>query len=100
MSKSTHPVGLVLSSQNAQCFYISAPLKLLAATIISDSFTYIFNQAITLYTFPHKRKTGRVIYLFKNCKRNLPGNYRPITVLPAIGKVMEGKIYVINFMNI
>ena len=27
VSKSTHPVSLVLSSQNAQCFYISAPLK-------------------------------------------------------------------------
>ena len=27
VSKSTHPVSLVLSSQNAQCFYISAPLR-------------------------------------------------------------------------
>ena len=26
VSKSTHPVSLVLSSQNTQCFYISAPL--------------------------------------------------------------------------
>ena len=26
VSKSTHPVSLVLSSQNAQCFYITAPL--------------------------------------------------------------------------
>ena len=26
VSKSTYPVSLVLSSQNAQCFYISAPL--------------------------------------------------------------------------
>ena len=26
VSKSTHPVSLVLSSQNAQCFYIAAPL--------------------------------------------------------------------------
>ena len=27
VSRSTHPVSLVLSSQNAQCFYISAPLN-------------------------------------------------------------------------
>ena len=27
VSKSTHPASLVLSSQNAQCFYISAPLQ-------------------------------------------------------------------------
>ena len=28
VSKSTHPVSLVLSSQNAQCFYISDPLNI------------------------------------------------------------------------
>ena len=27
VSKFTHPVSLVLSSQNAQCFYTSAPLQ-------------------------------------------------------------------------
>ena len=27
-SKSTHPVSLVLASQNAQCFYISTPLSI------------------------------------------------------------------------
>ena len=27
VSKSTHPVSLVFSSQNAQCFYISASLN-------------------------------------------------------------------------
>ena len=31
VSKSTHPDSLVLSSQNAQCFYTSAPLTLLSA---------------------------------------------------------------------
>ena len=31
VSKSTHPYSLVLSSQNAQYFYISAPLTLLSA---------------------------------------------------------------------
>ena len=52
--------------------------------MISDSLTYIFNQAIALCIFPHKWKIARVIPLFKNGKRNLPGNYRPISVLPAI----------------
>ena len=31
--------------------------------------------------------------LFKNGKRNLAGNYRPISVLPAISKVMERILY-------
>ena len=55
--------------------------------------TYIFNQAITLCTFPHEWKIARVIPFFKNGKRSLPGNYQPISVLPAISKVMERILY-------
>ena len=59
-----------------------------AAPIISDSLTYIFNQAIN-----NEWKIARVIPLFKNGHRNLPGNYRAISVLPAISKVMEHILY-------
>ena len=68
---------------------ISNKIINIAAPLISDSLTYIFNQAIALCIFPHKWKITRVIPLFKNGKRNLPGNYRPISVLHAISKVME-----------
>ena len=61
----------------------------IAAPLISDSLTYIFNQAIAPCIFPHEWKIARVIPLFKDGKRKLPGNYRPISVLPAISKVME-----------
>ena len=38
-------------------------------------------------------KIARVIPLFKNGKRSLPGNYRPISILPALSKVMERILY-------
>jgi hypothetical protein len=79
--------------------WIKYPAKIAAAPLISDSLTYIFNQAITLCTFPHEWKIARVIPLFKNGKRNFSGNYRPISALPAISKIMECILYT-NFMNI
>ena len=53
VSKSTHPVSLVLSSQNAQCFYISAPLicdsvswiKMSARHKIADANKIVFHTA-------------------------------------------------------
>ena len=36
---------------------------------------------------------ARVIPLYKNGHRNIPGNYRPISVLPAISKIMERIMY-------
>ena len=47
------------------------------------------NQAVTLSSFPYKWKMARVIPLYKNGHRNLPGNYWPISVLPTISKIME-----------
>ena len=72
---------------------ISSKIIKIAAPAISDSLTYIFNQAITLSLFPHEWKTARVIPLYKNGQRNLPGNYRPISVLPVISKIMERILY-------
>ena len=39
--------------------------------------------------FPDEWKVARVIPLYKSGQRNIPGNYRPISVLPAISKIME-----------
>ena len=52
----------------------------MAAPAIADSLTYIFNQAITLAFFPDEWKIARVIPLFKSGHRNMPGNYRPISI--------------------
>ncbi len=36
---------------------------------------------------------ARVIPLYKNGQQNIPGNYRPISVLPAISKIIERILY-------
>ena len=68
---------------------ISSKLIKLSAPIVCDTLTYIFNQSITHCIFPNEWKMARVIPIFKNGKRNLPGNYRPISILPSISKIME-----------
>ena len=72
---------------------ISSKIIKIAAPVISSSLTYVFNQSITLCVFPNDWKIARVTPIFKNGKQNLPGNYRPISVLPAISKVMEHIMY-------
>ena len=72
---------------------ISCEIIKIAAPAISDSLTQIFNQAITLSSFPDEWKTARVTPLYKNGQRNVAGNYRPISVLPAVSKIMEKILY-------
>ena len=36
---------------------------------------------------------AKVVPMYKNGQRNIPGNFRPISVLPAISKIMERILY-------
>jgi hypothetical protein len=45
---------------------LSCKIIKIAAPAIADSLTYIFNQAITLSSFPDEWKMARVIPLYKN----------------------------------
>ena len=75
------------------CDGISCKILKLAAPVISETLTYIFNQCITLSVFPDEWKTARIIPLYKNGHRNLPGNYRPISILPVVSKIIERILY-------
>ena len=52
-----------------------------------------FNQSITLSYFSDEWKTAKVVPLYINGQRNVPKNYRPISVLPAISKIIERILY-------
>ena len=72
---------------------ISSKILEIASPVIADSLSYIFNQAIILCSFPSEWKIARVTPIYKNGLRNIPGNYRPISVLPVISEIMERILY-------
>ena len=72
---------------------ISCKIIKIAAPVIADSLTYIFNQVITQSPFPDEWKMARVTPMFKNGQRNLLENYGPISVLLVISKIMERILY-------
>ena len=68
---------------------ISARLLKDAAVIIAPTLTDIFNQSLKSSTFPKIFKEGKVTPIFKSGDRNNMSNYRPITVLPILSKILE-----------
>jgi hypothetical protein len=56
---------------------------------ISDILTVIINQSLTTGIFPEKLKLAKVIPLFKKGDNSLFSNYRPISILPSLSKVIE-----------
>jgi hypothetical protein len=63
-------------------------LKLSSETL-APSITKLYNNCIEQSTWPTKWKKGEWIPVFKRDNRQERTNYRPITVLPVIGKVLE-----------
>ena len=61
--------------------------------VLTKSLTLITNQILTTGIFPDKLKIAKVIPIYKKGEETLFCNYRPISILPAISKVIETIIY-------
>ena len=69
---------------------VNAKLLRIAAPAIADSLCKPINFCIDKQTFPTKWKVGKVAPLYKEQgNRNDKSNYRPITVLPILSKLLE-----------
>ena len=54
----------------------------------------IINLSIKLSTFPDKCKIAKLAPLFKKRSKTDPKNYRPISLLPRISKLIEKAIHI------
>ena len=68
----------------------------ISANIIAPSLVYIVNKSITSGSFPSLWKEAKVKPLFKSGDRDDINNYRPISILPTLSKLIE-KWVDINF---
>ena len=68
---------------------ISAKFVKDGAKNILTPLTYIVNLSLRTSEVPDGFKTARVVPLYKKGSRNVEGNYRPVSILPIISKILE-----------
>ena len=78
------------------CGHDKIPLKLLkdSAIVIAPFLTHIFNQSINTGIFPEDLKTAIISPIYKSGSKNECCNYRPISVLSTVAKILEKLISV------
>ena len=67
---------------------IPAKLVKISATFISKHLTIIFNQSLSQGTFLYNWKISKVTPIYKKGPKHDMNNYRPISVISTIAKVM------------
>ena len=60
---------------------------------MSSSITLIINQSLTTGIFPERLKIAKVIPIYKKDDVKMFENYRPISILPAISKILVKPIF-------
>ena len=68
---------------------ISSYILKYIAKDVGPCLTLIVNQTLSTGIFPKKLKTAKVIPIFKKEEKTLIKNYRPISILPVMSKIVE-----------
>jgi hypothetical protein len=68
---------------------ISNKLLKAAGYTINESLLFIFNLALATGIFPDELEMAKVTPIYKEGDKSNCGNYRPISVLPVIAKILE-----------
>ena len=81
----------------ASCGYDNISSILLKQLNVQNLMSYplsiIFNKSIEEGVFPKSMKTAKVIPIYKSKERNILNNYRPVSLLPVVSKVLERIVY-------
>ena len=64
----------------------------LAAPLIKNTLTYVFNLCIMKSIFPNAFRIAKVIPLYKSGDSANPSNYRPISIVSVLSKPLEKHI--------
>ena len=80
---------------------ISAAFLRLGNEVLAPFLTAYFEIVLEFVFFPQIFKTAKAILVFKTGKSNLTNNYRPISLLPSLSKVLEKviKIRLLKFFD-
>ena len=87
--------------KSSDIYGISPDLVKLNNPAISQALSVLFNLSIHEGCFPSLLKAAKIIPIHKGDSVLLPGNYRPISLLPIFSKIFERLIYnrVIDFIT-
>lgn len=94
-------IGIIQSLKTTNAVgHDQIPVKLLKYVRyqIADPLRHIINLSMTCGVFPSELRIATVHPIFKKGEKSEFGNYRPISILPSISKILE-KVYYVRMIK-
>ena len=94
-----HPDNVLKIIRSLKCTksegldFINMELVKLIADDVLPSLTHLVNLSISSRRFPSEWKVAKVVPLLKKGSALDPQNYRPVSLLPALSKILEKVIF-------
>ncbi len=73
---------------------ISLKLLCIGASALASQLTKIFNLLISTGIFPDEWKVARVVPIHKNGSLQATGNFRPVSILSTLSKLLEKHVHI------
>ncbi len=92
---------LIKGKKSTGHYGLSSYLMKMLSETLSYPISILINRSIKEGRVPSCMKTAKVLPLYKSKERNQMTNYRPISILPALWKILEKVVHkrVYNFLN-
>ena len=88
-----HYINKLKSSHSCGHDNISSNVLKIIAIEVSPCLTLIINQVLSTGQFPKNLKTAKVIPIHKTGEKTLMKNYRSISILPVVSKIIENVMH-------
>ena len=89
------------SGTSSGCDELKPDIIKSVSDLIAAPLAHIFNLSLTSGSVPSKLKNAKVVPIFKKGDRHDIHNYRPISLLPVLSKILERIIYkrLLNYLS-
>lgn len=91
-----------LSNSSCLDFYgLNSAILKLCSSHICEVLTFLFNQCVAQSIFPDIFKLSKVIPVHKKGPKHQCSNYRPISIIPIVSKVLERLVHkqIVSFLE-